>query len=162
MAEHSSRTPILVAMIGVAGTVGAALIVNWDKLFSKAEPPPKVTPTGTPDAAPATTAPAMPVPQLAGIWRDAANPSIVSTMTQEGNMLRFTRTGSLPNGIVFESNGSGSLDGLRLSTQYVARYANGQSSSGQCTGTVAATATSIALQCMDTLLGSFQSSSVRR
>jgi hypothetical protein len=161
MAEHSYRIPIFVALIGVAGTIGAALIANWDKLFSKAEPAPQVAPT-TPATGLTVATPATPALQLAGVWRDAANPSIVSTITQDGNRIRFARTGSLPNGVAFESDGSGTLDGLRLSTQYVARYLNGQSSSGQCTGTVTPTATSIALQCVDTLLGSFQSASVRR
>ncbi len=35
----SSRTPIIVALITVTGGLGAALIANWDKVFSNMPPP---------------------------------------------------------------------------------------------------------------------------
>ena len=41
MAELNPRVAIIVAIIGIVGTLGAALIANWDKIFQR-----KATDTG--------------------------------------------------------------------------------------------------------------------
>jgi hypothetical protein len=49
MAESGHRGAIVVALIGVAGTLGAAVITNWDKLFapaSRSEPAGEARPAG--------------------------------------------------------------------------------------------------------------------
>lgn len=161
MPDQSYRVPIIVAVIGVLGTLGAALIANWDKLFGHATQ--AAVPTASIAASPLTpVAPVVVTSSLAGTWIDAVNPGIISTIAQEGNALRFTRIGSLPNGVAFESNGTGTVSGQQVSTQYVAKYQTGITSSGQCAGSVLEQATTIDLRCTDSLLGSFQSTSVRR
>jgi hypothetical protein len=54
MAESGHRSAIVIALIGVAGTLGAAVISNWDKLFgpaSRSGPASETRPAG--DARPA-------------------------------------------------------------------------------------------------------------
>ena len=161
MAETSSRTPLLVAVIGVIGTLGAALIANWDKLTGHAGPPPAIsTEAATPSARlppPAT----MPL-NLSGSWRDAANPATTSTVVHEGQTMRFTRVGKLSNGVAFESTGTGSVVGTQISTQYAAKFQSGDLSSGQCVGSAAPDGATLILQCTDSLLGRFQSTSLRQ
>lgn len=67
----------------------------------------------------------------------------------------------LPNGVRFESAGSGTLQGRRIFSRYTAKYQNGASSSGECAGTVSPDAARIDMACTDTLLGSFSSVSAR-
>src|SRR5215475_15664317 len=38
MADKRSRTEVTIAVIGLVGVLGAALIANWDKLFRKTNP----------------------------------------------------------------------------------------------------------------------------
>jgi hypothetical protein len=193
MPEQSSRITIVVALITLAGTLGAALIANWDKLFPRSQaavapapaPAPSPTPTATavPSPAPApapTPAPAPKAPpaaadterstahapprgpSIAGSWRNAAYPGIVLNITQQGNQIRFTQTGVLSNGVGFESAGAGVVEGSQIALQYLARYNNGQASSGQCQGTLTDAEESMDLFCSDSLLGNFESVSVRR
>jgi len=99
---------------------------------------------------------------LSGTWRDVTYPGIVSSITQDGLQFRFTRTGVLPNGVGFQSNGGGAVSGDRVALQYLARYNNGQVSQGQCEGALSDARDSIELVCSDNLMGTFQSVSVRQ
>lgn len=185
MAESSSRIPIVVAIITAAASIGVALIANWDKLFAQAPAPSPVSPA--PAAAPVpvtaaespnpaavrtageekpephpTTSEAPRPPALTGTWHDVVNPGFVSSITQDGSQLRFTRAGVLPNGVGVESAGAGMLSGNHVALQYLARYSNGQVSQGGCEGALSGASGGIELYCSDSLLGSFRSVNVRQ
>ena len=171
MADSNHKVAIIVAVIGVTGTLGAALLANWDKVFGRAAPagpsvlPASVAPTpaATSAVAPAATPVAKPaVPSLTGNWRDSTGPNNISRVRQVGNSFQYARQGSLANGTGFDdATGSGTLDGQQLVSSYQARYGNGAVSSGTCSGSVSADATRMELQCVDSLLGAFSSVAVR-
>lgn len=175
MADSNHKVAIVVAVIGVTGTLGAALLANWDKIFGRAPPaaaaapavlpaPAAATPAATPAVAPAATPTAKPaaVPSLTGDWRDSTGPNNISRVRQTGNSFQYARQGSLANGTGFDATGSGTLDGQQLVSSYQARYANGAASSGTCSGSVSADATRMELQCVDSLLGAFSSVAVKQ
>ena len=159
MADSSHRVTIAVAIIGVMGTLGAALIANWDKVFPPApQPLPKPAPAPAPRPIDGQNAPvrAAPTPQVAGLWRDADNPNIGTNIAQDGTRLKFTRAGILPNGTRFEiTDGTGGLVDSQITLRYLARYHTGSTSKGECSGTVAPGARQITLNCADSLVGTF-------
>jgi hypothetical protein len=161
MAEPNHRTAIVVAVLGVVGTLGAALIANWDKIFPHNSPdsdnikPVVVKPV-------LTTPPIDSVPRIAGVWRDSANPNNISKISQDGSSFQFSRSGILPNGVLFESTGTGALVGRQIESQYIAKYSTGASSSGQCSGSLSSDDTRIELRCSDSLLGIFAGASIRQ
>jgi hypothetical protein len=155
MADPSHRVAITVAIIGLAGTLGAALLSNWDKIFSRA-PQPKVVDEELYEKLNPVEAPAAdPVPNISGIWRDSDNPDNGTEVSQVGSRFSFTRSGSLSNGVQFASSGTGSLVGNRLMSRYTAKYLPGKISSGTCNGSVSADATRIQQSCSDSFLGVF-------
>jgi len=178
MADTSPRAAIVVAVIGVVGTLGTALIANWDKLFPRTSPqlvkpePPvdsRVGKTNPVDEKLASPVPAAPIPaapvdvtpQIAGVWQDVGYPSNGTKVSQDGARFTFTRWGVLTNGVPFQGTGSGTLSGRRVSGGYRVFYRNGGFSEGQCTGSIWPGDTRIDLECTDTQLGRYQSSSVR-
>jgi len=76
MLQSNQRIAIVVAVIGVIGSLGAAFIANWDKFFV---PPPQ--PRAKIDSQP----PADSIPNLGGLWRDSSNPNNSSQISQDGN-----------------------------------------------------------------------------
>jgi hypothetical protein len=98
---------------------------------------------------------------IAGSWRDLNNPNSGSRITQDGTSFRFNGWGVLPNGVSFESSGSGTVNGNDIVSTYQARYQNGWTSSGQCRGTVSPDGSRMTLTCTDTILGTFVSSGAR-
>ncbi len=173
MAEPSHRVTIIVAILGLVGTLGAALISNWDKIFPRV---PRATTTTEPaagtsvQAAPPAAPPTAPPPlahsadlalRITGVWRDSMYPSNLTEITQDGRDFRFRRRGVLPNGVGFESVGTGTLVGRQVRSQYTATYKTGATSSGRCSGAVSMDSRQIELSCSDTLLGSFASISIR-
>ena len=161
MAEPNHRVTIVVAVIGVIGTLGAAFIGNWDKIF----PP---GPTSNPQIASAQTAKielrseAEVTTNIGGAWRDSNYPINGTRITQDGNAFHFTRWGVLPNGTPFESSGSGTIVGQRLTSNYNARYKSGVMSAGGCSGTVALNGKHMELNCTDSLLGTFPGDAIRQ
>ena len=176
MADSSPRIAIAVAVIALVGTLGAALIANWDKIFEPSprpaprvessqparneprpleEPAPRTTPTEPRPSAEA-------VPSIVGVWRDSNYPGNGSRITQDGNRFRFTRWGVLPNGTQFESSGSGTITGRRFTSSYTARYQNNATSAGDCSGTVSPDGTRMDFSCNDSLLGTFPVIAVRQ
>lgn len=153
MLESNQRIAIAVAVIGVIGTLGAAIIANWDKIFV---PSPKLQPNI------ASYPSAEPIPNLAGLWVDSNYPSNGSQITQDGNSVHFTRWGVLPNGIRFESSGSGSITGRRFTNTYTATYQSGATSTGDCSGTLSPDGTRIELNCRDSRLGAFPVTAIRQ
>lgn len=64
----NSRTQILIAIIGLAGVILAAVIANWDKIFPGAAPPEAAATAN--QAAPAGAAPG--ILPVGGVERQAA------------------------------------------------------------------------------------------
>lgn len=161
MPESSQRIAIVVAVIGVIGTLGAALIGNWDKIFA---PSPqslrKVDSPQTTQTKPRP--PAEPIPNIGGFWRDSNYPNISSQITQDGNSIHFRRWGVLSNGIRFESSGSGTITGQRFACNYTTRYQSGATSAGDCSGTMSPDGMHLELNCRDSLLGVFPVTAIRQ
>lgn len=161
MAEPSHRTAIIVAIIGLIATLGAALIGNWHRIFAPSTPPyEKVVSPRTPEAK--RRLPPETVPTINGVWRDVAYPSNSSRITQDGNDFRFTREGVLPNGVRFESSGSGTITGQGFASSYDATYGSGTSSVGDCSGTVSPDGARMEMDCRDSALGNFPVTAIRQ
>lgn len=169
--ESSRRLIIVVAIIGLIGILGTAIINNWDKFFSPSLKPsmetslPQPTPTKSNSPSkidkpaiqrpkPQPSAPAVKVQNINGLWRDSNYSSNTSQVTQDGNRFHFTRRGILPNGTRFESSGIGTLTGQRYTSHYNAKYQSGAVSTGDCSGAVSRDGMHIDLNCKDSLLGS--------
>ena len=103
-----------------------------------------------------------PTLQISGVWRDGNYPNNGSQVTQHGNSFSFTRWGVLPNGIRFESSGSGTIAGQRFTSRYNARYQSGDTSAGDCSGTVSTDGLRMELTCRDSLLGTFPLTAIRQ
>jgi hypothetical protein len=132
MADPSHRVAITVAVIGVVGSLGAALIAKSDKLSALAPQPPGNA--GLALGAPSQNAVSAgdSTLQISGNWRDGQYPGTGARLTQDGHALHFTRWGTLPNGVRFESSGSGTFLGNHISSRYVAKYQTGANSTGEC------------------------------
>lgn len=176
MQESNSRVAIAVAVIALIGTLGGALIANWDKIFEpsprpapRAESPQtaRTEPRPLEEPAPRTTRTeprpsAELVPNIGGVWLDSNYPDNGSRITQDGNRFRFTRWGVLPNGTRFESSGSGTITGQRFTSNYTARYQTGATSAGDCSGTLSPDRTHMDLSCNDSLLGTIPVTAIRQ
>jgi FKBP-type peptidyl-prolyl cis-trans isomerase len=101
-------------------------------------------------------------PHIAGAWRDGEYPNNGSQIAQDGNRVRFTRWGILPNGVRFEASGSGTIAGRNYTSSYSARYESGATSAGDCSGTVSPDGMRMALNCRDSLLGTFPVTALRQ
>ncbi len=148
MSEKSSSTvPIIIAVIGVVGTIAAALIANWDKISGNSaalgapaakvaehnvaapELPARVRP-GEGSAASSTAV------DVAGTWTDSEGHSYV--FEQTGGHYSFRQ---FKNGVEV-GKGSGTLDGKGFNHTFESIYGNGSchgevssdgnSSSGTC------------------------------
>jgi len=100
--------------------------------------------------------------QISGVWRDSNYPANGYQVTQNGSSFSLTGWGVLPDGNRFQSSGSGTLAGQRYTSQYNARYQTGQTSRGDCSGTVSTDARRIQLTCRDSLLGTFPLAAIRQ
>jgi hypothetical protein len=153
MLQSNQRIAIVVAVIGVIGSLGAAFVANWDKFFVPSpQPPPKID----------SRSPAESIPNLSGLWRDSNDPNNGSQISQDGNRVHFTRWGVLPNGMRFESSGSGVITGHGFTSNYNAKYQSGATSTGDCSGTVSPDGTRMELNCSDSLLGAFSGTAIRQ
>jgi hypothetical protein len=166
MPESSHRVTIVVAVIGLIGALGGALIGNWDKIFpssSNIDPPaPEIRGALLDSDHPSSSNIDPPVPEIRGVWRDSNYPSNSSQITQNGNNFQFTRQGVLPNGIAFESSGNGTMTGQLFTSHYNAQYQSGAISAGDCSGTVSPDGMRMELNCRDSLLGPFPSAAIRQ
>jgi hypothetical protein len=166
MADSSHRTAIIAAVITVIGSIVVALITSWDKF---ADSPKRIdTPliqasTPAPTIQPVTPVrdDAASVINIAGSWHDPNNPGNGSRITQEGNAFQFNSWGVLPQGIPFESTGSGTVAGQGLKSTYTTRYQNGWIARGNCSGDVSRDGLRITSTCTDSVLGTFVISGVR-
>lgn len=189
MSESNPRVAIIIAIVGVVGTLGAALIANWDKIFLSsrelpakvdspqparaqpaAEPASNATSPGS-AAHPAKTdakteaqapAPAETTLNTTGTWRDVGFPANIAQVTQNGSRFQFTKQGILPTGVGFQSSGGGTVVGQTYTSSYTATYQGGATSKGTCSGTVSMDGTRVETVCSDSLLGTFPVVSVRQ
>lgn len=187
MDSGSYRAAIITTAITVAGTLGAALIAHWDKVFGPPKAPvvasPASVPAGPagpadpvqsnraehqpvpvetqPERAPSQAAPAQ-APSIAGTWRDTDNPGTSTVIAQDGSRFQLTRWGMLEDGTRFESRGTGTLSGQRVALTYQVRYESGAASMGDCSGSVSANGGHMDLACRDSLLGAFAGALVRQ
>lgn len=106
--------------------------------------------------------PAESILNISNVWRDSNYPSNVSQFTQDGNSFYFKRRGVLPNGTRFESVGSGTITGLRFTSNYNATYQSGATSVGDCSGTVSPDGMRMEMNCRDSLLGAFPVTAIRQ
>ena len=169
MAESSPRTAIIAAVITVTGSITVALIANWDKfsdspkhVSAPASQAPASIPASTPaQSATPSTDRVVPVINIAGVWRDPDNPANGSRITQEGNSFRVNSWGVVPQGIPFESAGSGTIAGQDVETTYTMTHPNGLRASGTCSGQVSRDGSRMTSKCSDNVLGTFVVSGVR-
>ncbi|MGH6689274.1 MAG: S1C family serine protease [Gammaproteobacteria bacterium] len=148
------------AGIAVEADIVRLIIRAWVPALPAVATPPPLTP-GEQAPASAGRSPAQ-MPNISGVWRDPQQPGNGSQVTQDGNRFHFTRWGVLPNGIRFESSGSGTVTGQGFTSSYSARYQSGTTSTGNCSGTVSPDGTRIEMNCRDSLLGAFPLTSVRQ
>ncbi|QPK65131.1 hypothetical protein IVG45_09445 [Methylomonas sp. LL1] len=173
MSESSTNVTIVVAVIGVIGSITVALISHWDKLNP---PPAKDAPipqpivlignTSDPAIASITKpqpAPPKPVINIAGNWYNPAAPAAGgSYITQQSEHFEFQGWGLLPQGIGFQTEGNGSLIDQQVNYSYVAQYQNGWTSQGNCSGTVSANGVQMTTTCTDNIMGTFVSTGVKK
>jgi hypothetical protein len=167
MADSSHRATIIAAVIGAVGAIVVALIPYWDKL---ADSPKHIdSPPIQPSKLAQPTIPVTPIRDdvasvinIAGSWRDPNNPDNGSRITQAGKSFQFDGWGVLPQGIPFESTGSGTVTGQDIESTYTTRYQNGWVARGNCSGAVSRDGSQITSTCTDNVLGTFVLSGVRQ
>jgi len=141
MAEKSSSTvPVVVAIIGVLGTISAATIANWDKIMGgrSASSPTEAQPTAGNAAAPTDAARAdaaesakLPVGiDVSGTWGDADGHDYV--FEQRGTQYSFRQM----KGGTQVGQGEGSLVGNSFTHKFTGVYGEGRCA-GLVTGNVA-------------------------
>jgi len=161
MADNSHRATIIVAVIGLVGTIAAALISNWDKIGVSPRPadsqphPPAPTPTPIRAAEKAES-----IINIGGAWRDPVYPAIRSRITQNGNEFSFQGQGIFQN-LAYQVSGTGTITGQTITTSYVSTFVSGQSTRGECSGTVTADGRKMTSTCTDVNLGTYVTSGVR-
>jgi hypothetical protein len=152
MADNSSRTQIILALIAVSGVLATAVAPNWDKIFPpRSAPAPATAAKGEPVLAAPATNQAVPSPPL--VLQRAANPPdntadatasagegdpprIAGDWRDEGGTVRFSQTDAAyrytytKNGIQL-SSGAGRFTG----TKFKHSYSQSDGSTGECQGT---------------------------
>ena len=166
MAESSYRATIITAVIGLIGSVVVAVITNWDKFTgvsghgekASVQTPAPVRPANPADTPGESSAS---VVDISGNWRDPNNPGNGSQISQAGGSFQFNGWGVLPNGVPYESVGSGTITGRAVASTYRARYQNGWVSQGNCTGNLSGDGSRLTSTCTDSVLGTFVTAGVR-
>ena len=165
MSETDSKIAVVIAVIGVVGTLGAAVIANWDKIFPHSpkrdaiendsiKPPPTSKPINE----------ATPQPEdlltMNSVWHDVGALDNKTRILQRGDKFEFTRWGVLPTGEGFEATGSGEYRGQNVTTKYTAKYEKGSTSGGTCIGQLTLNNV-IKLDCHDSRFDNYSYSFVR-
>lgn len=189
MEQRGQHIAIIVAIIGVIGTIGAALLQNWDKIAGR--PPAAATSaapaapgarTGAAAAAtavePAAAAPATAIP---GDEEDAAfaddvdieedaGPNGLGGVWRElypnpGNLTHTTMNG---NRFEFTTRGmalgvpfEAYGTGILRGARFESTYQSNLPSTGVCGGSVSAGGTRMNSVCLDSAYGRFEAASVR-
>lgn len=168
MAESSTRNGIVIAVIGLAGTLGTAVIANWDKLTGDGQaanrPVVREADKSAASTIPAANSVARDTPDVitvAGTWHDTNFPANGSSITQTGSRIEFNGWGSTPQGVPFRNSGTGTIDGRTVTSTYATNYTGGVSSRGPCSGTVTPDGRRMTSTCTDSILGTFVMSGIR-
>lgn len=156
---------IVVAIIGLVGVLGGALIANWDKVVLRVEPQvapvpaksdsSKPTQSDVPRRSSVAPPPAIQGFNISGVWRDL-NVGTIYQVSQNGQTFRFS--GSHPT---FESTGLGTIRGRILESSYETRYRQGGISSGRCAGELSPDTKQMVSRCTDSATGQWISLVVR-
>lgn len=173
MSESSTNATIITAIIGVIGSVAVALISNWDKIFpghpnnqsvTTESPAVDVSNHGETTSAHSrsTPPPAQTTINIRGNWHNPTGPANGSYIVQQNENFQFKGWGMLPQGIAYESEGSGSIVEKNVNYQYLAQYQNGWSSQGSCSGAVNSAGDQLTATCTDTLMGTFVSTAIKQ
>lgn len=163
--KTNHTTQIVVAIIGLVGVLGGALIANWDKMFPRVQTQvaaipdkpdqPKPTHSDGPRHSSVATAPKVQGVNISGVWRDR-NLGTMYQIAQDGHSFRFSA--SHPS---FESSGLGTVTGRSLESSYETRYRLGGISTGRCFGELSGDGTQMTSRCTDSLNGQWISFVVR-
>lgn len=152
MPDNNQKIVIVTAVIGLVGTLGAAIINNWHKQVA----------TPQPTAVLANTPPTPETPDLTGSWHDRSYPNNGAKIIQTGKRFTYSRWGTLPNGTRYTSSGNGSIDDFNINLRYQARYSPTEIlSTGDCQGSLTPDGGEMQLSCKDSLLGEFGGFSIR-
>ncbi len=171
MAESGPNATIVATVITVIGSVAVAVISNWNKIFPKPQvsPPPvtAVAPEPAANASPPPSgkiqvAPPVPIIDISGTWYNPAAPANGSRIVQQNSGFQFSSWGMLPQGIGYESKGSGTVVAQNITYNYFAQYQNGWTSQGNCSGTVSSDGNQITATCSDNVLGTFVSAGIKQ
>lgn len=149
---------LVVAIIALFGTLGAALISNMDKIWPKPNSPDSPSVSSSTVASspqlPPSPAPRSPAPlDITGKWRD--NFGNTTDIIQHGDAVTATGEGMACRG-PYNSTLSGTIIGNTLESTYQSSY-----SIGRCRGTISADGMRITSSCSDSVCGPFEASSVR-
>lgn len=155
---------LIVAIIALVGTIGAAIISNMDKIWpdsSSASGPSSSTSAPSPSSSvsSATVAsspqpPPSPTPvNITGRWRN--NFGHITDVIQQGDTASATATGIACKG-PFNSTINGTITGNVFDSTYQSTY-----STGRCRGTVSADGTRMTSSCSDSICGLFETTSVK-
>jgi hypothetical protein len=163
--KSNTTIQVLVAVLGLVGVLGGALIANWDKVFSRVEPQvapvhdksdsPKPSHSDPPHRSSIATPPAVPGVNISGVWRDP-NVGTIYQVSQDGQSFRFSGSHA-----TFESSGLGTIRGHILESSYQTRYRQGGISTGSCAGELSADGKQMVSRCADSLTGQWISLVVR-
>lgn len=141
---------LIIAIIALAGTIGAALISNVDKIWPN--PSSGSVPSSTVASSPQQTPSPAPL-NISGKWRD--NFGTITDVIQRGDTVTATASGIACRG-PYDSTGTGTITGNILESTYRSSY-----STGRCRGTVSSDGMRIISTCHDSVCGPFESSSVK-
>ena len=135
--------------------------IKFNTSVATSSPPSRATTTPKPNPAEQQPRPDA-IAKIDGLWRDLNYPNNLAEIAQDGKNFRFTRWGVLPNGIRYQSSGRGTITGQRFTSNYRATYQFGDTSTGNCSGTVSPDGMRMEMNCSDSTLGSFTVTGIRR
>ena len=187
MADNSSRTQIILAVIAVSGVIATAIAPNWDKIFPPrsapvpaSTPPPALAAAAKSDPAPTAPVPDQTVPSQPFAAQPAINPSdkpanalartgegdppqIAGDWRDEDGTVRFSQTGAAyrytytKNGVQL-SSGAGRFTGRKFKHG----YSQSDGSTGECQGTADSLGRVMTGTCTDAEVGASWSFTLER
>ena len=171
MPEESKQSwwqtlPGTLTAAGALLTAVTGLIIALRHEEPKPVPAPAPATTVAPQQGPQDQPPAVPnstsvkpqvpeTPNIAGTWRD--NWGNRSLVTQDGATYHFQAEGRSCTGRYFRSEGSGSISGNAVHSDYQSTLP----SQGSCSGTLSANGRELSSTCTDSACGTFVTNSVR-
>ena len=108
--SNAHRVQIIIAIIGLIGTIAAALIANWDKIFSRSEKPvieTRLSPDDQTAPIPKVNPPPPPQPQLTGTYTGYS----IEGATRYPIRITLQRTGNRVTGSYVQAGQRGTVRG---------------------------------------------------